>query len=81
MGKLFRTMFKAILQPESVVIKVFGSNTLKEQPEANTTDKFLVDKNGTISINPNSVVVKKAIESNIDLLKNVHGKTSKCGQQ
>lgn len=81
MGKLFRTMIKAILQPERVVVKAFGSNSPKEQPEANTTDKFFVDKNGAISLNPNSVIVKEAIENNINLLKNVHGKANKCGQQ
>ncbi|HDF2343882.1 TPA: hypothetical protein PC598_003510 [Morganella morganii] len=84
MNKLLRVMIimlKAILHPDRIITKNTNEKDQKKQQESNTTDKFFVDENGSISLNPNSDVVRKALEDNVNKLKKIHGQASKCGQQ
>ncbi|HEM6924094.1 TPA: hypothetical protein U2I32_003647 [Providencia rettgeri] len=69
----------------ALVVKVVFGRSLIEKAVAedctNTDDKFFVNKDGSLSINPNSKAVQKAFRDNIEKMHSAHKGKDECGQQ
>ncbi|WP_052956410.1 hypothetical protein [Moellerella wisconsensis] len=67
---MLKLMLRAITSPASIVkgtITDLEQDTKKQ--EVNTKDKFFVNPDGSISLNPHSEAVQKAFAANIEKLK------------
>ncbi|EPM1826004.1 hypothetical protein KKI73_001430 [Providencia rettgeri] len=72
MGNVLKIVLKAIISPEAVLKGTLGNKKEKiESLEINTKDKFIVNPDGSISLNPNNEVVKKAFNDNVEKLQSI----------
>ncbi|OBU12526.1 hypothetical protein [Morganella psychrotolerans] len=70
MSKILQILAKAILRPATLIKGTVNDiNDHGGQQEINTKDKFFVNPDGSISLNPNSEAVQKAFAANIEKLK------------
>ncbi|CDH02815.1 hypothetical protein [Xenorhabdus bovienii] len=71
MSKLFKLILKAILSPEKIVKDTLIDKKQVNQVEINTKDRFFVNKDGSIALNPNNEEVQKAFAANIEKLHSI----------
>jgi hypothetical protein len=72
MSKLLKLILKAILSPWKIVKDTLtDKKTEANQVEVNTKDRFFVNQDGSIALNPNNEDVQKAFAANIEKLHSI----------
>ncbi|KLU17448.1 MULTISPECIES: hypothetical protein [Xenorhabdus] len=72
MSKLFKLMLEAILSPEKIVKDtLIDKKTEVNQAEINTKNRFFVNQDGSIALNPNNEDVQKAFAANIEKFRSI----------
>ncbi|HEK0314971.1 hypothetical protein ACLPD9_02890 [Proteus mirabilis] len=67
---ILKFMLKAITSPKTIVKGTIANlEQESKKQEVNTKDKFFVNSDGSISLNPHSEAVQKAFAANIEKLR------------
>ncbi|HID8506685.1 TPA: hypothetical protein ACXILR_003065 [Proteus mirabilis] len=77
MKKLIREFLRVILSVEKITNPIIGGNDQKSKDEKealDNKDNFFVGRDGSISLNPNSIVVQKSFKDNIEKLQSTKGR-------